>query len=460
MNFLNYEINIQNNIISIPKWDIHKDEHWAVIGNNGSGKTLLGKILSQPQAGERVGYISFEKVEELLEEERKNDNSDFMDKEDPGTLVKDFLINTHNIFDLDGIKNRGLKYLSTGELIKVLILKELEKKPDYIILDEPYDGLDIDSQSLLYNLIGELINSPTTVILILNRETDIHSGITNIAFIHNNRVILTGKKEEILNSESFKGIRHFSGNLPQKLPGLDKPLNKNEVLISFKNVSISFSDTKVLKDITWEVKSKEHNKIIGPNGSGKSTLLKIVSADNHQSYGQDITLFGMKRGSGESIWDIKQHIGLVSSSLQNDYRVSISILSVVISGFYDSIGLYANPTPIQISEAKEWLNIIGLEDKKNISFKLLSYGEQRLVLIIRAMVKHPKILILDEPCLGLDQVNRELILMLLDSIATKGETTLLYVSHRKEDYIPSIKNELHLIPTESGSTGRITQELK
>jgi molybdate transport system ATP-binding protein len=453
MNFLNYEKEINNNIISIPNWNINRDENWAVIGNNGSGKTLLGRLLSE--TGESVGYISFEKVEDLLEEERKNDNSDFMDKEDPGTLVKDFLKDTHTIFDLDSIRERGLKYLSTGELVKVLILKELESSPDYIILDEPYDGLDIESQKLLYNLIGELIKSPTTVILILNREKDIHQGITNIAFIHKNRVILTGKKEEILHSESFNGIRHFSGNLPQNLPGLEKPHIKKEVLIDFKNVSISFSDTKVLKDITWNVKSGDHNKIIGPNGSGKSTLLKIVSADNHQSYGQDITLFGMKRGTGESIWDIKQHIGLVSSTLQKDYRVSISILSVVISGFYDSIGLYVDPTPSQVSQAIEWLEIIGLKDKKNSSFKELSYGEQRLILIIRAMVKHPKILILDEPCLGLDQVNRELILMLLESIATKGETTLLYVSHRQEDYIPAIKRELHLIPTKLGSKGMI-----
>ncbi len=455
MKFLNYEHEINNNIISIPKWDIDRDQNWAVIGNNGSGKTLLGKLLSEPVTGESVGYISFEKVEELLEEERKNDDTDFMDMEDPGTLVKDFLANTHSIFDLDSIRDRGLKYLSTGELVKVLIIKELENSPDYLILDEPYDGLDIESQSLLYNLIGELIKTSTTVILILNREKDIHPGITDIAFIHENRVILTGNREEILNSESFNGIRHFSGNLPTKLPGLNKSNNINELLVDFKNVSISFSDIKVLKDITWKVKSTEHNKIIGPNGCGKSTLLKIISADNHQSYGQDITLFGMKRGTGESIWDIKQHIGLVSSTLQKDYRVSISILSVVISGFYDSIGLYTDPTPIQISEAKEWLSIIGLEDRQSVSFKELSYGEQRLVLIIRAMVKHPKILILDEPCLGLDQVNRELILMLLDSIATKGETTLLYVSHRKEDFIPSIKRELHLVPTDNGSIGNI-----
>ncbi|MGL1893137.1 MAG: ATP-binding cassette domain-containing protein [Spirochaetaceae bacterium] len=455
MNFSNFEYKINNNIVSIPSWDIENSQNWAVIGNNGSGKSLLGEVLQNYDNTKTVGYISFEVIETLLEEERLKDDTDFLDKEDPGTLVKEYLNNLNSFFNLEDLKNRGLKYLSTGELVKVLILKELEKKPDILILDEPFDGLDIESQKTLTELIGKLIDSPVTLILILNREEDIHKNISHIAFIHENRIILTGSKDEILSSESFKNIRHFSGNIPETLPGIENITKINEQLITLNSVSISFADTKVLKDITWSVKSGEHYKIIGPNGSGKSTLLKIISADNHQSYGQDITLFGMKRGTGESIWDIKQHIGLVSSGLQKDYRVSVSLLSVVISGFYDSIGLYNDPTPKEISEATQWLSLIGMSSKKHRSFKTLSYGEQRLVLIVRAMVKHPKVLILDEPCLGLDQVNRELILMLIDNIALKAETTLLYVSHRKEDYIPSINRELHLIPTVNGSIGDI-----
>lgn len=457
MEFINYETVINKNIIYIPDWNIRSGENWAVIGNNGSGKSLLGEVLSTSRGNYKVGYVSFEKAEELLEEERKNDDSDFLNREDKGRLVHEYLTNLDTIFNLEDIKDRGLKYLSTGELVKVLILKELENKPAYLILDEPYDGLDIESQKILYNLIGDLIDSPIQLILILNRESDIHPKISHLAFIHKNRVILTGNRDEILNSESFNNIRHFSGNLPKKLPGIEGVVKQQELLIDLKNVSIAFGNTKVLKDINWSIKSGEHYRIIGPNGSGKSTLLNIISADNTMSYGQDITLFGMKRGSGESIWDIKQHVGIVSSALQKDYRVSISSLSVVLSGFYDSIGLYEKPTSCQKLEAIEWLGLIGLEGKKNYSFKELSYGEQRLVLIIRAMVKHPKVLILDEPCLGLDQVNRELILMLIESIAVNGKTTLLYVSHRSEDYIPSIKKELFLIPAEGGSYGELIE---
>lgn len=452
MKFNNYECNIHNNTLIIPDWVINKNEHWAVIGNNGSGKSLLGEVLSK---NKDTGYVSFETIEYLLEEERKKDDTDFMDRIDHGTLVKDYLQNLNGYFDVSELENRGLKYLSTGELRKVMILKELEKYPEYLILDEPYDGLDIKSQKLLHDLIGTLIKSDIQLILILNREEDIHEDISHIAFIHDNRVILTGEARDILLNSSFNKIRHFSGEIPKELPGLNRKSSLREQLIDLKDVSISFGDTHVLKDISWSVKTREHYKVIGPNGSGKSTLLKIISADNHQSYGQDITLFGYKRGSGESIWDIKKNVGLVSSSLQKDYRVSISVLSVVVSGFYDSIGLYNNPLQKEIDLAERWLKLIKLHDKKNSSFKELSYGEQRMILIVRAMVKHPKVLILDEPCLGLDQVNREMILLLLDYIAKAGNTTLLYVSHRIEDHITSITKELKLIPSNKGSTCRI-----
>ncbi|MBN2616718.1 MAG: ATP-binding cassette domain-containing protein [Spirochaetales bacterium] len=457
MIFKNYTTEINNKKIYIPNWEINNGENWAVLGNNGSGKTLLGQILEKYDCSTVTGYVSFEKAENLLEEERLKDDTDFIDMEDPGTLVSTYLTNHNTIFNINEIKDRGLRYLSTGELVKVIILKELEKKPKYLILDEPYDGLDIESQLILETLISQLCDSEITLILILNRERDIHNKISHVAFIHENRVTLTGLKDEILSSESFSKIRHFSGIIPQQLPGVKKINSNVNSLICFINVSIAFGDKKVLHNINWNVERKEHYKITGPNGSGKSTLLKIVSADNHQAYGQDISLFGMKRGSGESIWDIKKYVGLVSSSLQNDYRVSNSVLSVIISGFYDSIGLYNKPSEIEINIAKDWIKLVGLEDRENSPFKELSFGEQRIILIIRAMVKHPDVLIVDEPCLGLDQVNREFVLLLLDYIGKNGETTLLYVSHRVEDYIPSIKKELHLIPTENGSIGQIKE---
>lgn len=433
--------------------NIKQSENWAFVGNNASGKSLIGNMLLDMLPD--CGLVSFEKIEAILEDERLNDDTDFIDKVDEGTLVKDYLQKDHSLFNIKNIENRGIKYLSTGELTKVVILKELESDIKTLILDEPYDAMDISSQQIITDFISELCKKNITLVLIVNRDCDIHKDIEKIAFINDFRISLQGSRDEILNNESFKLLRHYSKPLPDKLPGQPTIDKSKEKLITIRNLDINFGDTKVLKSLNWEVTHGEHFKISGPNGSGKSTLLKIVSADLSQSYGKDITLFGIKRGSGESIWDIKKHIGLVSSSLQKDYRVSVSLLSVIISGFYDSIGLYTKPSVNEIELAKEWLKLGGLLQKGDETFKTLSYGEQRVGLILRALVKHPKILILDEPCLGLDEINREMVLKLIENIAQIGNTTLLYVSHRSEDFIPSIKKELKLIPSKNGSIGDI-----
>ena len=176
----------------------------------------------------------------------------------------------------------------------------------------------------------------------------------------------------------------------------------------------------------------------GPLGAGKTCLLNLITGDHPQCYNNDIYVFGYERGSGESIWDIKQHIGYVSTSLQWEYRVSISLINVVLSGFYDSIGLYERASDSQKQIAYQWLMVLGLQDKQNQPFNQLSYGDQRLLLIARAMVKHPHMLILDEPCLGLDDVNRELVLALIEKICAGSETTVLYVNHHAKDKIAGI----------------------
>jgi len=213
---------------------------------------------------------------------------------------------------------------------------------------------------------------------------------------------------------------------------------------------VQYGDSIVLNRITWNLQPGEHWQISGPNGCGKSTLLSLISGDCAQAYSNDITLFGRKRGSGETVWDIKQHVGIVSALLQRDYRVSGSLLSVVISGFHDSIGLYTKSSPSEESEARQWLKIAGMETLQNHSFRRLSYGEQRMALILRAMVKRPAVLVLDEPCLGLDPINRQLVLRLVDYLGRTGGTTILYVTHHEEDRIESIKKRMRFVPAATG----------
>ena len=166
--------------------------------------------------------------------------------------------------------------------------------------------------------------------------------------------------------------------------------------------------------------------------------------DHPQCYVNDIFVFGFQRGNGESIWQIKQYIGYVSTALQWDYRVSVNVRNVIISGFYDSIGLYTKPVDTEVVIADQWLALLGMSDRADQPFNKLSYGDQRLLLIARAMVKHPPLLILDEPCLGLDEMNRQLVLALIEKICAGTGTSVLYVNHHPEDKIAGIDNYLAL----------------
>jgi molybdate transport system ATP-binding protein len=204
------------------------------------------------------------------------------------------------------------------------------------------------------------------------------------------------------------------------------------------------------------VQPGEHWKISGPNGAGKSTLLSLVSGDNTQAYANDITLFGIKRGSGETVWDIKKRIGLVSTAFQQDYRVGVTVRIAVISGFFDSIGMYHDYSKKQLDIAMEWLRMLHMDQHAETPLRNLSYGEQRLVLLARAMVKQPNLLILDEPCQGLDDVNREMVLKLIDHLGRTGTSQILYVTHHQEDRIPCITNSLRLMPAAGGGfTGAV-----
>ena len=199
-----------------------------------------------------------------------------------------------------------------------------------------------------------------------------------------------------------------------------------------------------LTSLDWTINRGEHWQLTGPNGSGKTALLSLIIGDHPQCYVNDIYVFGFQRGSGESIWQIKQFIGYVSTALQWEYTVGTSLRNVIISGFYDSIGLYSKYTDVERDIANQWLDLLGMKDRADDPFNRQSYGDQRLLLIARAMVKHPPLLILDEPCLGLDEMNRQRVLSLIEIICASSESTVLYVNHHAEDKINGIDHYLDL----------------
>jgi molybdate transport system ATP-binding protein len=431
----------------------HKDQ-WVFLGPNGSGKTLLG-LLIQDLTEKKSGYVSFEKEQKILDRERDEDETDIINYIDPGRSAAEFILENGGSeelllklaqqFHFSELLDRGIKYLSSGEMRKIITAEALMNHPEVLILDEPYDGLDIQSRKDLTALLEDLAEEGIQIILLLNRFSEIPGFITHMGYLQDRKLLQKGTIEEMINSDELNRLHHFHSQLPDSLPS---PLQKEEnlfqgpVLVSMNRTRVAYGEKVVFNDLNWQLNRGEHWKITGPNGVGKSTMLSLISGDNPQAYANDLTLFGMKRGSGETVWDIKKHIGYMSSSFQTGYRVNTSVLLTVISGFYDSIGVYSRYSEMESVKAMEWLKLVRLEEKSKKPLHSLSFGEQRLVLIIRAMVKHPPLLILDEPCQGLDELNRLMVLKLIDIIARTSDTTVLYVTHHMEDKIESIKKEL------------------
>jgi molybdate transport system ATP-binding protein len=332
---------------------------------------------------------------------------------------------------------------------KVLIARALMKSPRLLILDEPFEGLDGLSRELLVKTIVDLMNQQIQIILVTNRFEQIIPGISHVLCLKDCKVLFQGTREEVLTPQNMSRLYsetvpltfHVPDNkvVPQMLP---EP--KSNVLIALKNATVRYGNVSVVDNLNWTMKDTENWAILGPNGAGKSTLISLITGDNPQVYANNVYLFGKRRGSGESIWDIKKRIGVVSSELQVHYRKRIRVSDVVLSGFHDSIGLYRRSNGQELSVAKHWMKALGIHDKADLWFDQLSYGQKRMVLLARSMVKLPTLLVLDEPCQGLDTLNRRMILDIIDYIGKETKTNLLYVTHHPDEIPSCITNVLRL----------------
>ena len=446
-------------ILPDTNWQIDPGQHWAILGPNGAGKTTLVKALTGDVPVVRgaisysqtltAGYVSFEQHQYLIAREERRDASRYFsgNLEDIHTVYETLLDSDSSAIDVERVAarlqiehllERDIRVVSTGEMRKIQIARVLIQAPDILILDEPFDGLDRSSRGKLAPIIDGLMDDTRTVILVTHRQREIVPNISHVLAVSDGKVLFQGRREEVLTPAQME--RLYPSVLP---PSFSFPAGKGgsakadqtrpDVLVSMEDVRVQYSDTTILDGLNWTMKSGENWVILGPNGCGKTTLLNLVTADNPQAYANKIYLFGRRRGSGESIWEIKRRTGFVSSELQIRYRKPITAFEVVLSGFFDSVGLYRDFTAEQKETAEQWLEILGIADKSDRVFNQLSYGEQRMVLLARSLVKMPRILILDEPCQGLDRINRRLILDAIDVIGAHSQSSILYVTHYPDE---------------------------
>ena len=447
-------------------WSLKTGQNWAILGASGSGKSALaasldgtGELTSGTITGlsRNTGVVSLGSQAELIARELLRDDSDITDTINDGTPVTELLDEVSldqalqkklvNIFGLEPLLNRAFRKLSTGETRKVLITRALTSKPEMLIIDGPFEGLDQQTVPLLRDILHQ-VASETPMVLVINRLDELPEFVTHAAYLEKGRLVATIQTSDQAAMNLIAQHFHLKTSdisIPKAIPGETvAALNAKDPLVNINKASIRYTDNLVFENLDWRIEPGQHWQLTGPNGSGKTCLLNLITGDHPQCYVNDIFVCGYQRGNGESIWDIKQHIGYVSSALQWDYRVSISCSNVIISGFYDSIGLYAKATDLQQDVAAQWLQLLGMQERANQPFNQCSYGDQRLLLIARAMVKHPHLLILDEPCFGLDDLNRQLVLALIEKICAGSETTVIYVNHHAQDRIEGIENYLSL----------------
>ncbi len=499
-------------------------EAWLITGVNGGGKAPFVKALSgrlkfvpneitvrEREAGSADGYfasifgdsvavVSLEEAAALIEEERQRDDSEVLNKDDPGRIgrqyiaeamggsskkgapVPDFAWDLENneyvkLCGVEKILDRGLRYMSTGEIRRTLLCRALISGAKLLVLSDPFAGLDADSRKILLNFFNVLVENQQktdgrdenlpTIILSMERWHEIPSSINKVLEFTNREVSFAGDRSEYekiyeerqrIRAENRKREKEAFleelDRIHRESQALTSEINSNQVcdsLIKFEDVNVGWGDHQVLVNLNWEVKKGMHWLIRGPNGSGKTTLLELITGDNMQVFREKVYLFGKRRGSGETIWDIKKQLGIVSYRLHVEYRMvgGTSLQDVIVSGFHDSIGLYEAASDFEKATAKAWLKLGGFEGREEESFSSLSYGEQRAVLILRAAVKRPPLLILDEPCHGLDENYRDKILNLLDTVANTGTTTLLHVTHDPGERLDCEKQVLELHPGEN-----------
>jgi len=471
------------------QWKVLTGEHWAILGGNGAGKTTLLETIAgrwAPASGrfKREGVVEFvandysfnriaraaaqyyqqrfqayeaaiaPTVREVLTNQMKpvgtvDDKSVQLPE---NTLPEDRLLAITELLQLTELLDHPFITLSNGETRRMLLARSLVKSPDILLLDHPFTGLDVQSREILHLALTELTNRGTTII-IATSATEIPPCVTHIAQLEKGKILSTLPKDSWT----------FTDDAPASTtrtiiaaPAWNKPsFTGYKYAFNLRNTRVVYDGIAVLDDVNWEVKKGEKWALSGPNGSGKSTLLSILTADHPQRFANDYDLFDQKRGGkGASIWDIKKKIGHVSPELHLYFPTETTVFNAIGSGFFDTTGIYFRSLDEQQTQrTHQMAKLLGVDYVMERPLQKLSKGEQRLVLLARALVKNPPLLILDEPCQGLDIGSVEYFKSVINAVCGSGERTLLYVSHYPHEIPSCVTRYLRL------EKGKVTEML-
>ncbi len=425
----------------------------VVIGPNGSGKTTLGRILEKgwnimtnsisADDGVKpvVKFIEFGDIHSLSGchvEYYQQRHESTMNDEVPtvAQIMGDTVLSPEGKalcrrLRLEGVEDKRINYFSSGELRKLLVINMLMQRPDVLIIDNPYIGLDAASRQLFDEALADISASGTISVVLLICNPGEIPDCTDTVIPMTGLVIgepVDSRGKAYMMRSSMMRLMDYAidaGSIPKS----PRRGGSYEVALEMRGCNVSYGCRQIIENESWTVKRGECWALAGPNGSGKSVLLSLVYADNPQAYSNDITLFDRRRGSGESIWDIKSRIGYVSPEMHLYFRFEGSVRDVVAQGLRNTTGNFGTVPLAVAEEAMAWLMLFHLEHLAGRRYSTLSTGEQRLVLIARTLIKHPDLLILDEPLHGLDAARKRSVRAVINALVKRDGPTLIYVTH-------------------------------
>jgi len=459
----------QNNLLlDNISFALNEGEHLLITGTSGSGKTTLAKVFAGNLFHKGIVDFCDTKPEIIFVEQHYffktlSNTNDFYyqqrynscESNDARTVSEELLSIATDESKIDVLlhqlnlmhrKHESLLHLSSGEHKRFQLVKAFLQQADVFILDSPFVGLDVNSRKILCSIIDEKAKA-STIIVIADVE-DAPSCITRVAALEDGKLKQFESIEVYKKNHSPFTIHYSSLTTHHSLFNGTIPLQKHavefDVAVRLENVSVAYGEKKILSNVNWQINRGERWLLKGVNGSGKSTLISLITGDHPQAYANKVFLFDRKRGSGESIWDIKKKIGFVSPELHWYYDKTISVYNTIASGFFDTIGVYKKLSQEQQNAVEEWLQFLNIKSKAQQQLHTISTSQQRLALLARALVKNPPLLILDEPCQGLDEQQVNDFVVLVDDLCGRSNTTLIYVSHYESEIPKCVCQNLDL----------------